>query len=77
MASCAVCGNEYEKTMAITYEGRTAVFDSFECAIHALAPICSRCGCRVVGHGVEAGGKIFCGAHCARLAGVTALRDRA
>jgi len=28
-------------------------FDSFECAIHALAPTCENCGIRIVGHGLE------------------------
>lgn len=77
MASCEVCGNEYDKTMAITYQGRTMTFDSFECAMHVLAPLCGQCGCRVVGHGVEAEGTIFCCAHCARRSGVTKFRDRA
>jgi hypothetical protein len=51
-------------------------FDSFECAIHALAPVCPHCNCRIVGHGVEADGQIFCCVHCARAAGKTQLKDR-
>lgn len=77
MARCEVCGNEYDKTMSIVYQGRTGIFDSFECAIHAMAPACSHCGCRVVGHGVESDGKIFCCANCGRMGGVGAFRDRA
>jgi hypothetical protein len=51
-------------------------FDSFECAITALAPTCAHCGCRVIGHGVEIGtGEIFCCAHCADHA--KGLKDRA
>ena len=53
------------------------VFDSFECAIHALAPVCGHCGCRVVGHGVEGDGSVFCCAHCAETAGVEGVADRA
>jgi hypothetical protein len=34
MATCAVCGNEYDKAMELTIAGETHVFDSFECAIH-------------------------------------------
>ena len=34
-------------------------FDSFECAIHAMAPTCAHCSCRIVGHGVEQGGRIY------------------
>jgi hypothetical protein len=76
MATCEVCGNDYDKTFEVTKEGATHVFDSFECAIHALAPKCEHCGCRVVGHGVEADGRIFCCAHCAEHSGETGLRDR-
>ncbi|HWG55137.1 MAG TPA: hypothetical protein VNT58_01305 [Gaiellaceae bacterium] len=76
MGTCAVCGNDYDKTFEVTKDGETHVFDSFECAIHALAPTCEHCGCRVIGHGVEAAGRIFCCAHCAEGAGVAELRDR-
>ena len=76
MAACEVCGNEYEKSLEIHFDGEVHVFDSFECAIHALAPRCSHCGCRIVGHGVEADGEMFCCAHCARHVGVTGLHDR-
>jgi hypothetical protein len=77
VATCAVCGNEYDKTFEIRYGGRTETFDSFECAIHLLAPACAHCGCKIVGHGVEAGGTMFCCAHCASHAGHGELRDRA
>jgi Rieske Fe-S protein len=77
MAVCDVCGNDYDKAFEVTIAGTTRTFDSFECAIHALAPSCVHCGCRVVGHGVEADGQIFCCAHCASEEGISALRDRA
>jgi hypothetical protein len=77
MAKCEVCGNDYDKAFKVTEPGGDAhTFDSFECAIHALAPLCAHCGCRVVGHGVEHGEYIFCCAHCAKHAGKTELRDR-
>jgi hydroxyacylglutathione hydrolase len=76
MAQCEVCGNEYDKTMEITREGETHTFDSFECAIHAIAPACEHCGCRIIGHGIEAGGAMFCCAHCAEAEGVEGARDR-
>jgi hypothetical protein len=75
--NCEVCGNEYDKAFEIVASGKRHVFDSFECAIQALAPRCAHCGCRVIGHGVEAGGKMFCCAHCAHATGVHALQDRA
>ena len=78
MAVCEVCGNDYDKAMQVTLgEGPARVFDSFECAIHALAPACAHCGCKVIGHGVEAGGAVYCCAHCAQGAGVDGLSDRA
>jgi hypothetical protein len=76
MGICAQCGNNYDKTFDITKDGKTHVFDSFECAIAALAPTCPQCGVRIVGHGVEQNGSIFCCAHCAKRQGVTSLVDR-
>jgi hypothetical protein len=60
MAKCEVCGNDYDKSFEVSAQGSRHVFDSFECAIHALAPTCPHCGCKVVGHGVEGNGQIFC-----------------
>ena len=77
MAQCEVCGNEYDKAFEVTLAGRTHVFDSFECAIHALAPTCEHCGCRIVGHGVESDGRVFCCAHCAGHAGAAGVTERA
>jgi hypothetical protein len=75
--SCEVCGNEYDKAFEVAMAGKRHVFDSFECAIQALAPRCAHCGCRIIGHGTEADGKIFCCAHCAHTAGVHDVSDRA
>lgn len=77
MPVCEVCGNDYDKAFEVRVQGATHVFDSFECAIHALAPTCAHCGCRVIGHGVEGGDRIFCCVHCASQEGVVELRDRA
>jgi hypothetical protein len=77
MAVCEVCGNDYDKAFEVVRGDERHTFDSFECAIHALAPECAHCGCRVIGHGVEAGGKVFCCAHCAGQEGEDALVDRA
>jgi hypothetical protein len=59
MPTCDVCGNEYDKAFQVTQAGRTMTFDSFECAIHAMAPTCAHCNCKIVGHGVEAGGAMY------------------
>ena len=63
--------------MEITVGGETHAFDSFECAIHAIAPRCAHCGCAIIGHGHEAGGSIFCCAHRARESGHAELADAA
>ncbi len=76
MAKCEVCGNDYDKSFEVMAQGRRHVFDSFECAIHALAPSCAHCGCKVIGHGSEGAGKIFCCAHCAKEAGIRGVDDR-
>lgn len=76
MAKCEVCGNEYDKSFEVHMAGERHVFDSFECAIHALAPHCAHCGCRIVGHGVESGGSIYCCGSCAERAGVSGIKDR-
>ncbi len=73
MATCEVCENEYDKAFEVVVGGERHTFDSFECAIHALAPVCAHCNCRIVGHGVEADGEIFCCVHCARKAGQNAI----
>jgi hypothetical protein len=75
MARCEVCGNDYQRSFEVVVGGNRHVFDSFECAIQKLAPACDHCGCRIIGHGVEAGRKFFCCAHCARESGVTAAVD--
>ena len=77
MARCEVCGNDYDKSFEVHGPGGRHTFDSFECAIHMMAPACAQCGCKIVGHGVEAGGTCFCCANCARMAGERGVKDRA
>jgi hypothetical protein len=75
-AKCEVCGNVYDKAFEVVMAGESHAFDSFECAIHALAPTCDHCGCKIIGHGVEANGSFYCCAHCATHEGVTGVEDR-
>jgi hypothetical protein len=77
MSRCEGCGNDYDKAFQVVIGGKTHTYDSFECAIHALAPVCVHCGVRIVGHGMEKDGRMFCCDHCAEQSGVTQLRDRA
>jgi hypothetical protein len=75
--TCEVCGNEYDKCFEVLMDGKSHIFDSFECAIHALAPKCANCGISIIGHGMEASGSFFCCAHCASKHGIHNLEDRA
>jgi len=77
MSICETCGNEYDKCMEIRLNEEIHVFDCFECAIHALAPACHHCGCKVIGHGVESKNAIYCCAHCGAEMGVAEVVDRA
>jgi hypothetical protein len=77
MAVCQVCGNDYDKAFEVRMGGSSHTFDSFECAIHALAPSCAHCGVKISGHGLEKDGAIYCCAHCAAHQGADELRDRA
>jgi hypothetical protein len=68
LARCAVCGNDCADPMEVHFQGRVAIFDCFECAIHSMAITCERCRCRIIGHGVESAGRIYCSSHCAHVA---------
>jgi hypothetical protein len=77
MKQCEVCGNYYDKAFTLIMNDETHIFDSFECAIQALAPECTHCQCRIIGHGMEKNGNFYCCANCAAHEGVTELSDRA
>lgn len=77
LARCDTCGNSYDKTFTVTRGNTVGTFDSFECAVEAMAPHCAHCGCRVLGHGVEHEDTFYCCAHCARLDGAHGIVDRA
>jgi hypothetical protein len=67
MGRCECCDNQYDKTFTVIDKDKVEhVFDSFECAIHVMAPQCAHCGTKIVGHGVEAGENIYCCANCSR-----------
>ena len=77
MPRCERCGNDYDKAFQVVMAGKSHTFDSFECAIQALAPTCAHCGTRIIGHGLEKDSRMFCCDHCAEHEGVKELRDRA
>lgn len=76
LAICEVCGNQYDKCFIVQMDGEAHVFDSFECAIHMLAPKCAHCGCQIIGHGMETESAMYCCAHCASQHGIYAFEDR-
>lgn len=69
MKTCDTCGNDYAEGIDVIRNGESWYFDSFECAIQKLAPVCGHCGCRIIGHGVESEGAWYCCCHCAEKAG--------
>lgn len=76
MDRCVVCGNHYDRAFRVVFADRSSyVFDSFECAIQALAPACAHCACRIIGHGLERGDRVFCCEHCAREASSDAVDE--
>jgi hypothetical protein len=79
MPTCEVCKNDYDKTFTvIDAAGNRHIFDSMQCAIERIAPLCRNCHTRIIGHGCELGGRLYCCAHCARSATQLELvRDRA
>ncbi len=66
MAQCETCGNDYDHCLEVIKDGQSHFFDCFECAIQLLAPACAHCECKVIGHGVEREGQIYCCDHCSR-----------
>jgi len=66
MAMCETCGNDYSKSFQVMMNGKIHTFDCFECAVQLLAPACARCGCSIIGHGVERNTMFYCCEHCAR-----------
>ena len=77
MPKCEMCGNDYARAFQVVVAGTSHTFESFECAIHMLAPTCAHCGCKVIGHGVESGTTVYCCAHCAEASGVRGMVDNA
>ena len=71
MATCEVCGNEYEQS----FEREICVFGNFKCNIQTLSPNCAHCGCQVSGHDTESAG--FSSAVLVAPSGITSLAHEA
>lgn len=63
--SCEVCGNYGELCFEVRLGGDSHVFDSFECAMIALSPLCGYCGCKILGHSIVFGNTVYCSYECA------------
>jgi len=73
---CSLCGNELSHVFRVVSDaGPERAFDSFECAIEALAPRCAHCACRIIGHAVQRGASTFCCELCARRAASDAVDE--
>ena len=67
MGPCEICGNAGANPIRVITDDSAHVFDCFECAIHAIAPRCDNCGCRIIGHGVSTVDSTYCCDHCRRV----------
>ena len=65
MNICHTCNNTCTSCMEIRINGKVYYFDSFQCAIHQLAPNCCHCGCKIIGHPLIQELYQFCCVHCA------------
>ncbi len=63
MPRCDHCGSDSDRTFDVVRDGDTWTFDSFQCAIDAVAPRCPQCNAVIVGHGVEQEGRLNCTIH--------------
>lgn len=62
---CDICGFMTEEPLTVAYHGRTTSYCCFECAITELAPECTKCHCKIIGHGSYGqDGHVFCSHHC-------------
>ena len=64
MQNCNTCGAPAQRPISVDFDGKSGVYDSFECAIHDVAERCSHCDCVILGHAVYAGEAPYCCEHC-------------
>ena len=69
-AVCEVCGKGGDHCFEVHLGGERHIFDSFECAIRGLMPICPLCGSMILGSGVQVGDQLYCSHACASLTSV-------
>lgn len=64
-SSCEVCGKTRERCFEVHLGGERHVFDSFECAVRGLMPVCDRCGSVLLGPGIQIESSLYCSYSCA------------
>lgn len=68
MSKCETCGNQNGQLFDVVKNGETRTFDSFDCAIEAMATPCDNCGCLITGSDAIEGDTRFCCSACQRQA---------
>jgi len=64
MTKCETCGSQTGDLFEVVKGGVSRTFDSFECAIEAMARPCENCGCLITGNDAVEGASIFCCSAC-------------
>jgi len=49
VSKCETCGSQNGDLFEVVKDGVSRTFDSFDCAIEAMAALCGNCGCLVTG----------------------------
>ena len=62
--NCTICDDQYGRSCRIPADDELHFMDSFECAFYTVAPRCRCCDRRIVDHGIETWGNIFCCTPC-------------
>lgn len=73
---CEVCGNDRNQCFEVWLGSERHIFDSFECAMHALSPKCAYCNCQLSGQGLQVGNVLYCSSWCANAALVRDYESR-
>jgi hypothetical protein len=77
LSRCDSCGNEQNRTFEIRMARKLYTFDTLKCAIQVLAPTCTHCGDRILGHPVRLGLDQYCSAECAQAVAQSAQGEQA
>jgi hypothetical protein len=68
MSRCVGCGNVEGQLFTVTlYDTVELTFDSVQCALPFIAPVCAECFCQILGRGIALDDEIYCSASCARI----------